>query len=167
MGVTESSESLPMFSIVSPIVLIFIVLASFTRHQWHRLLCAIMIAIPSILHYSLFNDSTGATYYGSGMAFSAMAIALLQFVKPNKKPSQLVVHLQIISYLFLIVNIAGYFMWYAYMKPNWYDGLCLLLSILEAARLILHTRGDKNDGIDGRYYNFSGDNAERSVGSRS
>lgn len=154
-----------MLSLISPIILSCVLVLSLSGHQWHRLLCAVMVIIPTVLHYFFFNDETGATYYGSAMAFSAMAIALLQFVKPNGKPSQLVVHLQIISYLFLVANIAGYFMWYAYMKPDPYNYLCLILSIAEAARLILHTNGDKKDGIDGRYYNFNRSTDKRSLGS--
>lgn len=155
-----------MLSIVSPILLLIVVVLSLAGHAWHRLLCAVMVIIPTAIHYYFFNESTGAVYYGSAMAFNAMAIALLQFVKPNGKPSQLVVHLQLISYAFLVANIAGYFMWYAYISPAWYNNTCLLLAVIESARLLIHTDGDKSDGIDGRYYNFNHNDDERGLGNR-
>lgn len=161
----ESNGSLAMLSVVSPILLLMAIMLAATGQQWHRLLCALCLIIPSIAHYHWFNDTTGAVYYGSAMAFSSMCIALLQFIKPNKKPSQLVVHLQIISLAFVITNFIGYFIWYAYMSPMVYNWLCLLLAVIEAARLLIHTDGDKEDGIDGRYYNRHDNNNKRGLGS--
>lgn len=154
-----------MLSIVSPILLVMALVFSLFSKQWHRFFCVVMIVMPTAIHYYFFNESTGAVYYGSAMAFSAMAIALLQLIKPNEKPSQLVVHLQVISFLFLIVNFIGYFIWYAYMPPTWYNSLCLVLAVIEAARLIIHTDGDKQDGIDGRYYNWNFNATKRRMGS--
>jgi len=163
----ENNGSRIMLSIVSPVLLVFVVMLSLAGQAWHRLLCAIMVIIPTIIHYYFFDSETGAVYYGSAMGFSALTIALLQFIKPNGKPSELVVHLQIISYALLMANIAGYFMWYAYISPAWYNGICLFLAVIEAARLLIHTDGDKKDGIDGRYYNFNNNANKRGLGSGS
>ena len=164
--VTESNGNLVMLSIVSPILLLIAVMLAVTGQQWHRLLCTICVIVPTITHYYWFDSTTGAVYYGSAMAFSSMSIALLQFVKPNEKHSELVVHLQIISLAFVIVNFIGYFIWYAYMSPIVYNWLCLLLAVIEAARLLIHTNGDKEDGIDGRYYNRHDNDNKRGLGSR-
>jgi len=155
-----------MLSIVSPILLLIAVMLSVAGQQWHRLLCTICVIVPTIAHYYWFDSTTGAVYYGSAMAFSSMSIALLQFVKPNEKRSQLVVHLQSISLAFVIVNFIGYFIWYAYMHPMMYNWMCLLLAVIEAARLLIHTDGDKEDGIDGRYYNRHDNDNQRGLGSR-
>lgn len=169
--VTVNSESLAMlsiesFSTVSPVLLTIAIILSTVGQQWHRLLCGLCIIIPTLAHYHWFNESTGAVYYGSAMAFSSMGLALLQFVKPNKLRSQLVVHLQLASLAFVVINFIGYFMWYAYMSPMMYNWSCLVLAVIEAARLLIHTNGDKEDGIDGRYYNRNSNDTKRGLGSR-
>ena len=143
-----------MFSIISPILLVCAIIVTLSNKQWHRLACAFAIVIPTYAHYKFFDLSTGWEYYGSALLASIVTIAFLQLVKPNEKPSQLVVHLQIISIALSVVNLVGYIMWYEYYSPIWYNSFVLFLVVVEVLRLFLHTDGDKQDGTDGVYYNW-------------
>lgn len=143
-----------MFSIISPILLACAILATALNKQWHRLACAFAIIIPTYAHYSFFDLASGWEYYGSALLASIVTVALLQMVKPNDKPSQLVVHLQIISIVLSAVNLGGYIMWYEYYSPLWYNSLVLILVVVEVLRLFLHTDGDKQDGTNGVYYSW-------------
>jgi len=143
-----------MLSVISPVLLLGVILFTFFKQQWHRLACAIAVSIPTYVHYRYFDLATGWEYYGSAIGFSILVIALLQIVKPNEKPSQLVVHLQIISLMLAIINLTGYIMWYEFHSPVWYNNLVLVFAIVEVLRLILHTNGDKQDGTNGVYYSW-------------
>jgi hypothetical protein len=155
-----------MLSLISPILLLGAIASAAFNKQWHRVACAFAIIIPTCVHYHYFDITKGWEYYGSAIAFSILAIALLQAIKPNDKPSELVVHLQIISLVLAATNLFGYIMWYEYYSPIWYNSLVLVLVVIESLRLFLHTDGDKQDGTDGVYYNCIARHSRNHLGGR-
>ena len=146
-------------------LLVAAILAFSVNTQWHRLKCALCVFIPTLIHTIWLNDAGGEAYYLSAMAFNGMTIAALDLIK-RKTATSLLTHLQIISFVFMLANFAGYAMWYAYMAPDMYNWATLSLSVCEVVRLLIHTNGDKKDGIDSRSNHRQSDANERGLGSR-
>jgi len=154
------------FSIISPVLLFVATLVTALKGQWHRVACAFSIILPTYVHYKYFDNADGWVYYGTAFSASAITLALLQLVKPNKQHSQLVVHLQVISICLMIINLLGYVMWYTYLPPQWYNAFVLAFALAEVVRLFLHTDGDRKDGTDGVYYSWISRHNDSNLGSR-
>ncbi len=164
--------NLPMLSIF---LLSAIIIASIMAKRIHRLLCAMAIIIPVIIHEvflvglggEYFSMSQAQLYYIGSMGLSMLTIGFLQTIKPNNKRSEIVVHLQIVSLLFMLANFAGFWLWYSYLSVEVYNAFCVILAVVEVLRLIIHTDGDKKDGIDNHFYSWLGDDDKRGMGHRS
>lgn len=156
-----------MLSVISPILItLAIAYIAFNKH-WHRLKCAFALIIPAFSFSYFCADLDDFAFYGSAMAANAVAIGLLELIKRrNSPPSPLLVDLQIISLIAMGVNFFGYVMWFSYISPIWYDSLFLVLSVIEAIRLIKITDGDKVHGTDDRYDTRDFYAGKRGVGSR-
>lgn len=154
-----------MLSIISPILLLAAIAASTINKCWHRVKCALAVLVPTALHYAFFNHFDTAGYYLSAMACNAISIGLLDIIKRGTA-TRLIVHLQVISFAFMLLNFAGAMIWYSYLSPSWYNALCLVLAVAEALRIFVHTDGDRRDGIDSRYDNWESNANKRSMGGR-
>lgn len=159
-----------MLSLVSPILLVLVVAVNSFDKSWHRVKCGLSVLVPTVIHLSIFHKYpeyiNSVEYYLSAMAFNAMAIGLLEFIKRGTA-TRLIVHLQLLSFAFMLSNLAGAMIWYAYLTLDWYNSLCVVLSIAEVVRIFIHTNGDKKDGIDSRGTGWSSDANKRGLGDRS
>lgn len=154
-----------MLSLISPLLLLVAIASSTINKSWHRVKCALAVLLPTVAHYVYFDHLQTVEYYISAMAFNAMTISILEIIKRGTA-TRLIVHLQLFSLAFMTVNFAGAMIWYSYLSPSWYNALCLVLAIAEAARIFLHTDGDKRDGIDSRDNNRRNNDNKRFLGGR-
>jgi len=161
---------------LSLILLSLVAVVNFICGWSHRLLCATALIIPFLLHWLFLSNLGGEyftmeqayIYYVGSMGLSMLTIGLLGLIKGIEKTSthsQMVIHLQFISLLFLIANFSGFFLWYSYLPVDVYQSLCVILSLLEVARLLIKTDGDKKDGIDSRGNNWLVNASQRRMGS--
>lgn len=152
---------------ILPMMLVFTgILAFLLNGQKHRLKCALAVFTPSVIHFAFLDDLGGESYYLSAMAFNAISISLLEFVRRGTA-THLITDLQIISMVFMACNFVGYIVWYFYYPPTLYNIAIYAMAFIEAVRLLIQTKGDRVDGIDGRVNNRHTDDAERGLGSGS
>lgn len=152
---------------ILPMMLVFTgILAFLLNGQKHRLKCALAVFTPTVIHFVFLDDLGGESYYLSAMAFNAISISLLEFVRRGTA-THLITDLQIISMVFMACNFVGYIVWYFYYPPTLYNIAIYAIALIEAVRLLIHTKGDRVDGIDGRVNHRRSNDSERGLGSRS
>lgn len=93
-----------------------------------------------ILHMALESIMSDEVYYSSLILIdSAVAIVVTSI----SSPSRATIITGIASGSFLVANVAGFAVWFFYLKPAPYDAICSLIYIAMMAALI-------NEGSNGR-----------------
>lgn len=121
-------------------------LISFYKGYYQRLAICLMVLLPSVAHYLLFNESQAFEYYGTAACASLIVIALIEFL-PR---SPLAVDIQLINVLYVVGHLVGYLMYYDYIAPTAYNLIVLVLFIFEFTRLVVITKKDKKHGATHR-----------------
>ena len=104
-----------------------------------RLYAACVFSVVIYFHDLLLSDSDGLIYYGSAALFDLLIVIMLGMILNIPK---IVLRLQIISFLFIVVNFIGWLMWYSYQPPLVYDTLCAILFSLAFITLLLRDKKD-------------------------
>lgn len=111
-----------------------------------RAYAAFMFYSATYLHELFLKDAVGITYYGSAACFELFIIWVLSGINP---PSKMVINLQRISLGFVVVNFAGFGLWFFYCPPFLYNLACTILYILAFTTLILRDKKNVDDNLGG------------------
>tara|TARA_R110000765_G_scaffold154371_2_gene257395 strand:- start:165 stop:665 length:501 start_codon:yes stop_codon:yes gene_type:complete len=104
-----------------------------------RLYAAFLFSAVLYAHELIMYDADGILYYGSAASLDLLAVILMGMVSPLPR---MVLRLQMISFLFIIVNFIGWIMWYLYQPPLVYNILCAILFSLAFITLLLRDKKD-------------------------
>lgn len=144
---------------LSVILVAIALIVSTVRDGSNRSLICILILLPSIAHYSFFNDSVNFEYYGTAAVVSVFIITALNYLPTTPLSADL----QAINFMYIIAHFIGWVMYNAYLEPFWYNTLVLTIFVIEFLRLIVITKKDIRHGAFSRFDSIHFNDTRHSV----
>jgi len=133
-------------------LLIALVIASLRQPNAPRFLAAVAFVGMTLAHEFFFSGSEGAMYYGTAAAFDLAMIAMTSKINPIPK---MVLNLHKVCLMSIVVNFAGWVMWFLYLPPTLYDASFVVVYTLAVVALFSRGREDVGDfALDSWYSCF-------------
>lgn len=100
------------------LLIIGMFLAAFLQPSVPRFYAALMASLITMCHHWGYYEADGLLYYGSAALFDLVIILLLSGIYPAPA---LVVRLQVIFLASIVLNAAGFLMWFFYIPHDAYN----------------------------------------------
>jgi len=117
-------------------LLFAILLASVCQPSAERIFAAVVFITFTLVHEVTLSSTTGFTYYGTAALFNLLTILFTSGINPLPK---MVLTLHRICLAAILVNAAGWVMWFLYMSPAAYNALFFALYVWVIITLIHRT----------------------------
>jgi len=120
-------------------LIIAICILTLIQRSVYRVAVGLCVAIPTIVHWALFDDLSGETYYHSAALADLLSIVLINNISKPSKFSFIAVK---IMASFIFVHISGYVIYSMESAPVYYNYIC---AVLFSAMILLLISKDRSD----------------------
>lgn len=119
-------------------LIIILLITLFIQPSESRFHIALVFVGGVLIHEIFYSHLEGLPYHASSALVSLGSIIVLSYLGP----SLLIKRLIKILLLMIVFDATGYFLWYTYISPFYYN---FAIGMLFGAAICLLTRGGKND----------------------